>query len=254
MTVQEILEKYDDISKSEGEGKAAGFLEQECESYGKAAPADVPGLAALYNELGGIYCAAGSYEKSERAFLRADELLSGSEELRRSDSRAAVMENLGSLYRLAGQYDRALEQFNAVREIYDEVEVSNDLYASCISNIGQVYLDAGRAEEAEEYFKGALTIAQTDGGLEAGAPERPLSGDARDTAEYLSQTVAQLNALVTIGTSLGGMASARLMRGDTKGAAELLRQAGERFNSLGGQYAEAGEFFLTKAKELGGNT
>ena len=253
MTVQEILERYDAISKSEGESKAGSFLERECESYDRDTPEDLTGRAALYNELGGLYCTAGSYEKSERAFLRADELLGSSEELCRSDSRAAVMENLGSLYRLAGQYDKALKQFNAVKEIYDEVEVSNDIYASCISNIGQVYLDAGRAEEAEAYFKGALTIAQTDGGLDAGTPEQPKSGDAADTAEYLSQTVAQLNALVTIGTSLGGMASARLMRGDSKGAAELLRQAGERFNSLGGQYAEAGEFFLTKAKELGGN-
>ncbi len=253
MTVQEILEKYDAIGKSEGESEAALFLERECQAYGEAAPEDLTGRAALYNELGGQYCAAGSYEKSERAFLRAVELLGGSEEYRRSDSRAAVLENLGSLYRLARQYDKALEQFNAVREIYDEAEVSGELYASCISNIGQVYLDAGQPEEAEEYFKGALTIAQTDGALDAPAPEQPESGDARDTAEYLSRTVAQLNALVTIGTSLGGMASARLMRGDTKGAAELLRQAGERFNSLGGQYAEAGEFFLTKAKELGGN-
>ncbi len=251
MTVQEILEKFDAISKNEGEGKAALFLEQECQAYGAAAPEDLTGRAALYNELGGLYCAAGSYEKGERAFLRADELLGGSEEFRRSDSRAAVLENLGSLYRLAGQYDRALEQFNAVREIYDEVEVPGELYASCISNIGQVYLDAGHAEEAEEYFKGALTIAQTDG-LDTAAPERPEIGDPREAAEYLNQTMAQLNALVTIGTSLGGMASARLMRGDAKGAAELLRQAGERFNSLGGQYAEAGEFFLTKAKELGG--
>lgn len=252
MTVQEILEKYDAIGRDEGEDRAALFLERECQAYGEAAPEDLTGRAALCNELGGLYCAAGSYEKSERAFLRAVELLGGSEELRRSDSRAAVMENLGSLYRLAGQYDKALEQFNAVREIYDEVEVSHDLYASCISNIGQVYLDAGHPEEAEEYFKGALTIAQTDG-LEVPAPEQPKSGDAIDTAEYLSQTMAQLNALVTIGTSLGGMASARLMRGDTNGAAELLRQAGERFNSLGGQYAEAGEFFLEKAKELGGS-
>lgn len=252
MTVQEILEKYDAIGKSEGGDRAALFLERECESYDKAAPEDLTGRAALYNELGGLYCAAGSYEKSERAFLRAVELLDASEELRRSDSRAAVLENLGSLYRLAGQYDKALEQFNAVKEIYDEVEVSHDLYASCISNIGQVYLDAGRPEEAEEYFNGALTIARTDGALDAPAPEQPRSGDARDTAEYLNRTVAQLNALVTVGTSLGGMASARLMRGDNKGAAELLRQAGESFSALGGQYAEAAEFFLTKAKELDG--
>lgn len=223
MTVQEILERYDAISKSKGEDRAADFLNRECDSYAKAAPDDLTGRAALLNELGGLYCAAGSYEKSENAFLSARKLLDGSEELRQSDSRAAVLENLGSLYRLTGQYDRALEQFNAVKEIYDGVEVPHELYASCIGNIGQVYLDAGRADEAEEFFRGALTIAQTEPADE-----------------------------LMMGTGLGGMASARLMRGDVKGAAELLRQAGAHFNALGGQYAEAGEYFIATANELEG--
>ncbi len=223
MTVQEILEKYDALAKSSGDSEAERFLTEQCSAYDAAAPEDLTGRAALYNELGGFYCAAGSYEKSESAFLRAKELLDGSAELRRSDSRAAVLENLGSLYRLTGQYDRALEHFSAVREIYDEVEVPHELYAACISNIGQVYLDAGQADEAEEFFKGALAIAQTE------------------PADRLM-----------MGTSLGGMASARLLRGDAAGAAELLRRAGAHFNELGGQYAEAGEYFITTADELEG--
>ena len=223
MTAQEILEKYDALAKSAGDEKAESFLAEQCTGYDEAAPEDLTGRAALYNELGGFYCAAGSYEKSETAFNKAKELLDGSAELRCSDSRAAVLENLGSLYRLTGQYDRALEQFNAVKEIYDEVEVPHELYAACISNIGQVYLDAGQAEEAEEFFRGALTIAQTDPADE-----------------------------LMMGTSLGGMASARLLRGDAAGAAELLRRAGAHFNVLGGQYAEAGEYFITTADELEG--
>ena len=223
MTVQEILEKYDALAKNSGDSEAERFLTEQCSAYDAAAPEDLTGRAALYNELGGFYCAAGSYEKSESAFLRAKELLDGSAELRRSDSRAAVLENLGSLYRLTGQYDRALEHFSAVREIYDEVEVPHELYAACISNIGQVYLDAGQADEAEEFFKGALAIAQTE------------------PADRLM-----------MGTSLGGMASARLLRGDAAGAAELLRRAGAHFNELGGQYAEAGEYFITTADELEG--
>lgn len=224
MTVQEILEKYNELGKSAGEKQAEDFLVRECESYGRAAAQDLTGRAALYNELGGFYCAAGSYEKSESAFLSAMELLNSSEELRYSGSRAAVLENLGSLYRLTGQYGRALEYFTAVRGIYDEVEVPHDLYASCISNIGQVYLDAGQAEEAMEFFEGALKIAQTE----------------------------PADELMT-GTSLGGMASACLLRGEVGRSAQLLRQAAEHFRALGGDYAQAGEYFAATARELEGN-
>lgn len=223
MTVQEILEKYDSLSQSAGDEQAESFLTQACADYDAAAPEDLTGRAALYNELGGFHCAAGSYGKSESAFLRAKKLLDGDASLSRSDSRAAVLENLGSLYRITGQYDRALEHFNAVKEIYDDVEVPHDLYASCISNIGQVYLDAGQADEAEEFFRGALAIAQTEPADE-----------------------------LMIGTSLGGMASARLLRGDAAGAAELLRRAGDSFKALGGQYNEAGEYFTATAAELEG--
>ena len=68
MTAQEILEKYDTLAKSAGDGEAEHFLAEQCTGYDEAAPEDLTGRAALYNELGGFYCAAGSYEKSETSF------------------------------------------------------------------------------------------------------------------------------------------------------------------------------------------
>ena len=128
---------------------------RECgEECGEASYA----YAAMLSEMGGFYRGRTDFEKAERYFLRAAEILrevSGE----RSADRATVLNNLAGTYRMEGRFAEAEKLLHEVMELYAEtVGEKHVLYASALNYLALTYLDERDFPRAEDTLARASKI------------------------------------------------------------------------------------------------
>jgi|GEM_PF-691327 tetratricopeptide (TPR) repeat protein len=265
MDIKKLLEEYDELAKAAGDSELEAWLQDKCSAFSSEHPDDYIGQSALYNELGSFYRARSSFEKGEAAFLKAKELLETQyacpieidascatcspcascsrpyeesdffgigeprtvTEILITDNRgtpdyATTLNNLAGLYRLKGEYQKALDMFTEARTIYEELGTAPaDVYASCFNNMGLVYLDLKQPAEADECFSRAMEIIA------------PIENN-----DYI------------VGTTKSNMAFARMIGGDMKGAAEMMREAAGHFLASGDAGSRMYENCLSFAERL----
>ncbi len=159
MKTAEIIAKLDELSESKSDGEIVEWLENVCADFEKENPGDILGRAALYNELGAICRRNAWFDKGEKAFLSAAEILerAGIED----GNYATTLNNLAGLYRLSGEWERSFELFSRCRELYAAMPgLPVDVLASCGNNLGLLYLDKREyALAMEEFIKAEKMIA-----------------------------------------------------------------------------------------------
>lgn len=157
MNAAEIIEKLDILEETHSDGELCAWLEERCGEYEAENTSDAVGIAALYNELGGICRRNRWLEKGEECFLKAKERL---ESAGISDGNyATTLNNLAGLYRLSGDFARSAEYFARCRELYEAMpRLPVDVLASVCNNLGLLHLDARRYAEALEEFERAETM------------------------------------------------------------------------------------------------
>ena len=157
MKAAEIIAKLDDLSASLGDSELCAWLENACGEYEARESADAAGIAALYNELGGICRRNKWLEKGESAFVKAVSCLENAGINDGND--ATTLNNLAGLYRLSGDFERSLDLFTKARELYAALPgLPADTLASVHNNIGLLHLDAKRYSEALREFETAEGI------------------------------------------------------------------------------------------------
>ena len=153
MTVgaEEIIKRLDERSEYMEDGELWAWLYEESLAYELENPVDIRGIAALWNELGGIARRNRWLEKGERVFLKAKEALESAGI--RDGNYATTINNLAGHYRVAGDFERSAEYFSLCRELYEAMpELPVDVLASVCNNLGLLHLDAKRYEKAMEEF------------------------------------------------------------------------------------------------------
>ncbi|MBR4157383.1 MAG: tetratricopeptide repeat protein [Oscillospiraceae bacterium] len=181
--VKRLLDEYDKLCETASDEEVEQWLQDVCARYDEEASADVPGRAALYNELGAFYKHREIFDKGEAAFRAAKALLEmpvragdekgccGRESLmdgqygaptadrRETADYATVLNNLAGLYRLTKRFDEAEALFAQAESVYRADEnTPKDLLASCSNNLALVYMDQGRWADALSRFERAMEI------------------------------------------------------------------------------------------------
>jgi tetratricopeptide (TPR) repeat protein len=245
--IKSLLAEYDRLCETASDGELERWLKDACARYDEEASADVPGRAALYNELGAFYRHRGVLDKGETAFRAAKALLEmpvrpedekgccGRESLmdgqygaptadrRETADYATTLNNLAGLYRMAKRFDEAEALFAQAESIYAaEESTPKELLASCSNNLALVYMDQGRWAEALTRFERAMDILRD-------APEK----------EYERATTD------------GNMAVALARLGRTDEAKTHLAAAKETFTRLLGEDSEVCKGLAYLAQLLG---
>lgn len=115
-------------------------------------------LAALYNNLGVLYCDNTNYDKALEYHNKALSIniqLLGTDHL----DTATSYNNIGTVYDDLGEFDRALEYYHKALAIEEKVlgqELLN--IANTYNNVGGAYLHKGEYNKALEYYDKSLKI------------------------------------------------------------------------------------------------
>ncbi len=116
---------------------------------------DLKGIAAIYNNLGGIAIFKGEWKEAENNFLKSLEIEQKRYNL---NGISYCYNNLGSLAGDKSEYDKAInyltEALKIQRLLNDRAQISIFYF-----NIGLTYMDSGNFEKAEESLKKSLEIA-----------------------------------------------------------------------------------------------
>ncbi len=116
---------------------------------------DKKGIAAIYNNLGGIAIFKGNWKDAEDYFLKSLEV---EQQRYNLNGISYCYNNLGSLTGDKSNYDRAIEYLSEALKIQrllnDRAQISIFYF-----NIGLTYMDSGNFEKAEESLKKSLEIA-----------------------------------------------------------------------------------------------
>ena len=181
--VKRLLAEYDKLCETASDEELEKWLQDVCARYDEEASGDIPGRAALYNELGAFYRHRGVLDKGETAFRAAKALLEmparhadekgccGRESLmdgqygaptadrRETADYATTLNNLAGLYRMAKRFDEAEALFVQAESIYRADEnTPKELLASCSNNLALAYMDQGRWADALARFDRAMEI------------------------------------------------------------------------------------------------
>jgi len=178
-TVKELLNEFDEYSKTASVDERAAWLRKACEQRETEEPDDIVGISSLYNELGGLFRNNGRLEEGEEAFMTAIKLMEtpvigevqGCKSCvltanldddvwgkvyitqEKTSNYATIVNNLAGNYRLMGRYEDAINLFKRAQSIYAQnpdtpVEIKN----SCINNLALVYIDMKKLDDAKECF------------------------------------------------------------------------------------------------------
>ncbi len=116
---------------------------------------DKKGIAAIYNNLGGIAIFKGEWKDAENFFLKSLEV---EQQRFNLNGISYCYNNLGSLAGDKSEYDKAInylsEALKIQRLLNDRAQISIFYF-----NIGLTYMDSGNFEKAEESLKKSLEIA-----------------------------------------------------------------------------------------------
>lgn len=154
MNVREIIAELDRREGIESDEQLCAWLDEKCREYEAAGAADAAGIAALYNELGGICRRNRWLERGEKAFLQAKSVLEGAGI--KDGNYASTLNNLAGLYRIGGRHELSAEMFRRCREIYESMPtLPVDVLASVYNNLGLLYLDMKNPGLALEEFEQA---------------------------------------------------------------------------------------------------
>jgi len=110
--------------------------------------------ASLLSELGAFYRGQGRFEESERAFLRAMDLLAEG-----TADWATAVNNLAGTHRMMKKLDEAEEEFTRAGDCY-AATLGRDhvLYAATLNNRSLVCLERGKTDRAADYLRAASEI------------------------------------------------------------------------------------------------
>ena len=195
---------------------------------------NIEGLAAIYNNLGGLYIFKGKWEKTETLMLKS---LEYEEKRYNLNGIAYCYNNLGSLFGDKSDYKKALYYLNKALKIQ---KLLNDRYQIAVFyfNIGLTYKDFGDFKKAEANLKKSLQISIT------------------------------FNMFKNVDAALNALGALYFKYGDWPKAIEYYKRAIEKsksnnfyeglcqsYNNLGEIHEKKGEFnvaydFYSKSKEL----
>jgi transcriptional regulator with PAS, ATPase and Fis domain/uncharacterized protein YlzI (FlbEa/FlbD family) len=115
----------------------------------------IPGLAAIYNNLGSIAMLQGNWKEAERLFLKS---LKFEQQRYNLNGISVCYSNLGSLCEDQSNYTKALDYLNKALEIQI---LLNDIYkiTTFYYNIGITYMDNNQYDKAVEALQHSLQIA-----------------------------------------------------------------------------------------------
>ncbi|MBN1949467.1 MAG: sigma 54-interacting transcriptional regulator, partial [Candidatus Cloacimonetes bacterium] len=136
-----------DLTKAEREFEEAERLFQTTD--------DIAGIAAVYNNLGGLAIAKGEWDKTEKLYLKS---LEYEKERFNLSGISGRYSNLGYLFEDEGDYQKSLAYLNKalkIQKLLDDRDVLTNIY----NNIGVTYMDNCKYQEAEESFNRLLEIA-----------------------------------------------------------------------------------------------
>jgi len=116
---------------------------------------NIKGLAAIFNNLGGLAMLQGDWVKTEKYFLQSLEF---EKKLFSLSGISGCYSNLGYLYEDKSDYEKSLEYLHQALEIQKLLD-DRDVITTIYINIGVTYMDNGKYKEAEEAFNKLLEIA-----------------------------------------------------------------------------------------------
>ncbi|MBN2460172.1 MAG: sigma 54-interacting transcriptional regulator [Candidatus Cloacimonetes bacterium] len=174
MIVSDVNSISDDIDKSQARyaikaklRKMKGLIYYYSNEWGKAQSEfeeaenhykntnDIKGLAAVYNNLGGLSMLQGDWDKTEDYFLKS---LDYEKKLFSLSGISGCYSNLGYLYEDKNNYEKSLEYLNEALRI-QKLLGDRDVISTIYINIGVAYMDNGKFKEAEEAFNNLLEIS-----------------------------------------------------------------------------------------------
>ena len=117
--LDELKEQVSELSKQGRLNEVGPVLEQAAELTRQEYGDEHAAYAAILNEVGGLYRATGEYTKSERAFVKAMDILAKFPGKDHPDY-ATTINNLAGLYRLTGDHSKAESLFLEAIDVYAE--------------------------------------------------------------------------------------------------------------------------------------
>lgn len=183
--IKEIFAEYDEFARNASFEEREDFLIKECKKRDELSPEDTRGRAALYSELASLYRNNRIFDKSEDTFAKAFAIIenpgttqafenSGCAACRRpkplmdiSDEYftdyATILNNYAGLLRLTKRFDEAINAFEKVEKMYNELgDATPSMKASAKNNLALVYMDKKDFNKAEGLFEEALSILLKD--------------------------------------------------------------------------------------------
>ena len=121
-------------------------------------------LAALYNELAGLYKITGRFADSEKAFTNALETFERGD-FEATSEYITVLINLVGLYRVRGDFAQALVTFRNALSVMRRTFGETAELAACKKDISDVYLLLGDVPSAVTELKEASALMQKLGGF-----------------------------------------------------------------------------------------
>ncbi|MBN1326655.1 MAG: tetratricopeptide repeat protein, partial [Candidatus Cloacimonetes bacterium] len=116
---------------------------------------DKKGLAAIYNNLGGLSMLQGEWDKTEKYYLQSLDL---EKKLFSLSGISGCYSNLGYLFEDKSDYKKSLYYLNEALKIQKLLD-DRDVITSIYINIGVTYMDNGEYKKAEQAFNNLLEIA-----------------------------------------------------------------------------------------------
>lgn len=119
---------------------------------------NVENIAVCYQSMGTISIQQEEYKNAEEYLEQAGKMFSDAG----NSKYIHVLNSLGVLYKRKGDYDRAIETYNKIVELNEEI---NNSYfnLSVYNNISQIYYDQGKFDKAEYYLEKSY-VATIDAG------------------------------------------------------------------------------------------
>lgn len=151
-----FLEKLDGLYASHRLSEAgAHLMEGLCRA---SETGDREAVLLILNEMIGFYRVSGRYEECENCSRQAI-LLAERMGLKGTVSFATTLLNAATASREAGDRALALSRYQEAAAIYEKELLPNDYRrAAVLNNIAILFSEEGRAEQAESYFRQALSI------------------------------------------------------------------------------------------------
>ena len=119
--------------------------------------------AAVFKTTGNVHLLSGNYEKALENYTKASDAFESIGDLQ---GKAMILNNICHCYHQSGDYEKAVEWGLKGLHIFEQYQrkltLPKRVYAYNLNNVGQAYVKSEKYQEAEPYFKKALTCFAKD--------------------------------------------------------------------------------------------